>query len=109
MSDTVELDEGDFVYQPNLELFLVVTGETENTYKFAAHGWREIDKTRVDEYLSHKNAKMSNQDAVIENIENEGSDEVQESFELLLEMFNTYSERDFDEQFPHENFVMDDT
>jgi len=109
MPDQPDLKKGDFVYQSDLELFLVVTGETENSYKFAAHGWREIDKERIDEYLSHENAKLSKQEDIIELVENEGSDEIKEQFEKLLKLFNTYAEEDFEDGFPHENWTLKDT
>lgn len=109
MPDEPDLEEGDFVYQADLELFLVVTEETENSYKFAAHGWREIDKERVDEYLSHDNAKMNKQEDIIEVVENDGSDDVKEQFEKLLRMFNAYADHDLEDGFPHENWTLKDT
>lgn len=109
MPDEPDLSEGDFVYQSDLELFLVVTGETENTYQFAAHGWREIDKERIDEYLSHENAKLTGQDEIIELVEDKGDDEVKKQFEKLLKMFNAYADHDFEDGFPHENWTLSDT
>lgn len=109
MADEPELSEGDFVYQSDRELFLVVTGETENSYQFAVHGWREIGKERLDEYLSHENAKLTDQEEVIEYVDNEGSDEVKAQFENLLRMFNEYADSDYEEGFPHDNFTLSDT
>jgi hypothetical protein len=109
MSDEPDLSEGDFVYQSDLELFLVVTGETENSYQFAAHGWREIGKERLDEYLSHDSAKLSSQEDVIEYIENKGDPETKQQFETLLKMFNAYADHDFEEGFPNKNFTLEDT
>jgi len=36
-----DLTAGDFLYQSDQELFLVVVDETEDSYVFAAHGWRD--------------------------------------------------------------------
>lgn len=109
MADQPDLKSGDFVYQSDLELFLVVTGETETSYQFAAHGWREIDKERVDEYLSHESAKLSKQEDIIELVESEGDDETKKQFEKLLKLFNTYTDQDFEDGFPHENWTLTDT
>lgn len=104
-----ELSKGDFVYQSDLELFLVVIEETENSYKFAAHGWREIDKERLDEYLSHDNGKLHKQDDIIEYVENEAGPELKEQFDRMREMFMAYSDGDLEDGFPHENFTLEDT
>lgn len=104
----LELEEGDFVYQSDLELFLVVIGETENSYKFAAHGWREIDKNRVDEYLSHDNAKLHRADAVTDVVENDGSEEEQKHFDQLRAMFDVYADIDVADEGPHHDFDLKD-
>lgn len=109
MPDLPDLKKGDFVYQSDAELFLVVTGETENQYEFAAHGWRNIDKERLDEYLSHDNAKLNKQEDVIEHVEEKGDTETKEQFQKLLKMFNAYADSEFEDGFPHENFTLRDT
>jgi len=109
MPNEPDLSEGDFVYQSDLELFLVVTAENENSYEFAAHGWREIDKERLDEYISHDNAAVNKQEDIIEYVENEGDAELKEQFEKLLKMFNMYSDERFEDGFPHTNFTLEDT
>ena len=106
---TPDLSKGDFVYQNDLELFLVVIEETENSYKFAAHGWREIDKERLDEYLSHDNGKLHHQEDVIEYIENEADDDLREKFVELMEMFEAYGDIDLKDGVPHKNFTLEDT
>lgn len=104
----LDLETGDFVYQSDLELFLVVIGETENTYRFAAHGWREIDKERVDEYLSHDSAKLHPADDVSDVVENKGSDEEKEHFDQLRAMFDVYADLDLEEEGPHTEFDLKD-
>jgi len=104
----VDLEEGDFVYQSDLELFLVVIDETDNSYRFAAHGWREIDKNRVDEYLSHDNAKLHRADDVTDVVENNGSDEEKEHFNQLKTMFDVYDDIDLKEEGPHTEFDLTD-
>jgi hypothetical protein len=109
MSDKLELSKGDYVYQSDQELFLVMTGETENSYQFAVHGWREIGKDRLDEYISHENGKLYQQTDIEELVEEEGDDSEKESFVKMLEMFNAYSDADLDEEGPHTEFALEDT
>lgn len=109
MDTNSNLSEGDFVYQSDQELFLVVTGETDTSYKFAVHGWREIGKDRLDEYLSHDNGKLHKQDSVSEIVENEGDEDQQQNFEQMREMFAAYTDADLPEYGPHEEFALDDS
>jgi hypothetical protein len=109
MSDTPDLDPADFVYQSDQELFLVVTGETENSYQFAVHGWREIDKDRLDEYISHDNGKLFKEEDVVEVIEEDASDDQRRSFDQLQLLFDAYADRDFDEDGPHVDFSLEDS
>lgn len=104
-----ELSVGDFVYQSDQELFLVCIGEDDNTYKFAVHGWRNIDKERLDEYVSHDNGKLYKQDDITEVVENEGADSEQRHFEQMREMFETYAEVDLNEDGPHTDFALEDS
>lgn len=104
-----ELSTGDFVYQSDQELFLVVIGEDENSYQFAVHGWRNIDKERLEEYIDHDNGKLYKQEDVIETVEDEASDEQAKNFEILREMFSEYSDEDIDDDGPHVDFALDDS
>lgn len=105
-----DLDNGDFLYQEDNELFLVCIGESENSYKFAVHGWREIDKERLEQYLENpERSKLYEQGDIKEVVSNEGEDEQQESFKQMLEMFETYADVDIDEDGPHEDFALEDT
>lgn len=97
------------MYQSDQELFLVVIGETENTYQFAVHGWRNIDKKRLDEYVSHDNGKLYKKDDVTEMVESEADDEAKEHFEQMTAMFDAYSDLDIAEEGPHTDFALDDT
>jgi uncharacterized protein YnzC (UPF0291/DUF896 family) len=86
-----------------------VTSVNENTVNLSAHGWREIDKQRLDEYISHSSSKLNKQDDVIELVDNEGSDEEQESFEKLRQMFEVYADTDLEEEGPHKDFALQDS
>lgn len=108
MPDEPDLSDGDFVYQSDQELFLVVIGETENSYKFAVHGWRNIDKERLDEYISHENGKLYKQDDITDFVENEGEDEAKQHFQQMREMFSAYADADIDGEGPHTDFALED-
>lgn len=103
-----DLEEGDFVYQSDQELFLVVTDVGKETYHFAVHGWRSIDKERLDEYLDHQNGKLYKQGQVTDLIEDEADDETRENFEQLMELFSAYEDVDLEEEGPHTDFALED-
>lgn len=109
MSSTDNLSEGDFLYQSDQELFLVVTGETEHSYEFAVHGWREISKDRLDEYVSHESGKLYKQDDISEIVEKEADDEQKENFKTLQRLFQTYSRTELTDEGPHTEFKLDDS
>jgi len=46
-----DLEEGDCLFQPEREVFYVVTDVEEDSVNFAIHGWRSIGKERIGEYL----------------------------------------------------------
>lgn len=103
------MEEGDFVYQSEQELFLVVADESDESYTFAVHGWREIDKDRLEEYL--ENGDMLHRSEDVERVIEEGdSDVTKERFERLQEMlFDIYEESSLEDDGVHEEFVLDDT
>jgi len=103
-----DLSKGDFVYQSDQELFLVVTGVKENSYQFAAHGWREIDKGRLMEYLDGENGELYRQETVAEVVEEEKGENTQEKFNALRELFSAY-ENGLSDDGVHERFKMEDT
>lgn len=104
-----ELSAGDFLYQADQELFLVVMDERENSYLFAAHGWRSIDKNRVEEYTNNENGQLYTEDVVEEIIDEDASESVRQSYEQLTELFEMYEDMDVPEFGPQEDFAMDDT
>lgn len=109
MDSDIDLSEGDFVYQTDQELFLVVIGETENSYQFAVHGWRDIGKNRLDEYLSHDNGKLHKQDVVTDIVEEKGDEGQQKNFEQMREMFAAYTDIELEEDGPHTDFALEDS
>lgn len=109
MGNNLDLSVGDFVYQSDQELFLVVIGEADNSYQFAVHGWRDIDKNRLDEYISHESGKLYKQDAVTKHIAEEGDADMKESFEAVKEMFAEYNGLELTEGGPQEDFALDES
>ena len=106
----MDLSEGDFLYQADQELFLVVAEETEDTYKFAVHGWREIDKERLGEYIDNEHMSFHRGEQVEQIVEEDGSDEMRERFSQLRRMlFDTYAESNLKSNGPHNDFVLEDT
>lgn len=103
-----DLDIGDFVYQSDQELFLVCIGEDDDSYRFAVHGWRSIDKERLNEYIDHQNGKLYQQSEIDELVETEGDDETKQHYDELQELFDAYSEIAFAEDGPHTDFIMED-
>jgi hypothetical protein len=106
---SVELEAGDFVYQSNQELFLVVMEENDNSYVFAVHGWREIDKDRLDGYVEREDGRLFKQDDVDTVIDENADDDTTEHYERLREFFSQYSNADFPDSGPHTEFTLDDT
>jgi hypothetical protein len=109
MSDkqTLDLEPGDFLYQSDQELFLVVMEEREDSYLLAAHGWRNIDKDRLEEYLDVERSKLYEQSSIEKLIEKEADADEQESFEQLHQIFQQY-DSDMEDSGPHEDFALED-
>ena len=106
----MDLSEGDFLYQGEQELFLVVVDETDDTYRLAAHGWRDIDKKRLDEYVESEHMSIYKGEDVIREVKRDGDSEMEDRINQLQRMlFDTYSERTFTEEGPVEDFILDDT
>lgn len=111
------LEPGDFLYQSDSELFLVVVENNENNVKMAAHGWRTIDKGRLDEYISHENGKLYREKDVAEMISRKanarGEDVTKEDLEAKLEeikeIFDVYGDEEMDTDVPTEDFALEDT
>jgi hypothetical protein len=105
---SVELEAGDFVYQSNQELFLVVMDETDTSYLFAVHGWREIDKDRLDGYIEREDGRLFRKDDVDAVIDENADDDTAEHYNRLLELFSQYDELDFSDEGPHTEFALED-
>ena len=105
----MDLSEGDFLYQADQELFLVVTEETEKSYKFAVHGWREIGKERLDEYIEDEHMSLHRGEQVEQIVEEDGSDEMRKRFDQLRELlFETYADAELEDEGPHTDFILED-
>lgn len=109
MEDERELDlePGDFLYQADQELFLVVMREQEDSYLFSVHGWRDIDKNRVDEYVENDHSKLYGKDYIDDVIEEDAPEESEKNYERLLELFEQYA-KDFEDEGPHTDFALED-
>jgi len=104
-----DLSVGDFVYQADQELFLVVVDEYDDSYRFAVHGWRDIGKDRLDEYVSHTSGKLYSQEKIDSMVEEEAADDTRQTYETMKEMFRVYKEADLSDDGPHTEFLLDDT
>jgi hypothetical protein len=104
-----DLSPGDFLYQSDQELFLVVVEENDNSYKFAAHGWRDIDKDRLDEYIEDSRSKVHKSDEIESVIEEKGDDDDERHFNRLKQLFSVYEDVEFAEDGLHEEFALDET
>jgi|APHM01.1.fsa_nt_gi hypothetical protein len=104
----LSLEVGDFLYQSDQELFLVVTGVNDDSYEFAVHGWREIADYRLKEYLDGDKGELFRQEDVSDVVENEREPDVQRKFKLLTDLFSAY-EGGLDDEGPHTEFRLEDT
>jgi len=104
-----ELSPGDFLYQSDQELFLVVVEESDESFKFAVHGWRDIDKERIDGYIENSHSKVHRQNELEEFIENEGDTEVREQFNKLKQLFSVYEQADVPDEGPQEDWALEVT
>lgn len=104
----VELSPGDFLYQSDQELFLVLIEETEDSYVFAAHGWRDIDKERIDEYIEDTRSQLHEQDEVEELIDHKGSDKTKQKFNELKQLFAEYRNANIPSDGSHIDFALEE-
>ena len=104
----IDLSVGDYVYQSDQELFLVVTDVREDSYKFAVHGWREIADYRLDEYLEGDQGQLYKHEEVKSEIEQRDDPDVSRKFKKLTELFSVYRDGLSDDG-PHTKFTLDDT
>jgi hypothetical protein len=108
IDSSLDLEPGDFLYQSDSELFLVVIEERDNSYFMAAHGWREIDKERLGEYVDGENGRLHRSEEVEETLDEKGDDETIENYQRLLDLFEMYT-GDIEDSGPHEDFALEDT
>jgi len=103
------MEKGDFLYQSDQELFLVLIDESDHAYRFAIHGWREIDKKRLDYYLSDEGGSIYTSDEARRTVEKHGTDKQKRQFKELLEFFNEYAATEIDDDGVHTTYAYDDT
>lgn len=104
----MNLEPSDFLYQSDQELFLVMLEEGEDSYLFAAHGWRVIDKDRVDQYLEDSRSKVHHQDEIKQLLADSADDKTRMQFEKLQQLFDTYEDFDLSDDGPEKNFALED-
>lgn len=104
----IDLNVGDFLYQSDQELLLVVTGETDGSYTFAAHGWRKIDKERIEEYIEDSRSKVHRQSTVEDIIEEKGDEETKNNFDQLKQLFNVYKRAELPEDGVQSEFTLEE-
>lgn len=103
-----ELEEGDFIYQADQELFLVCIDENDDSYEFAVHGWRTIGKERLDRYMENDPTLQS--EAQVEEVVRQADDpQGSEKLGWLKGVFEQYQDADIEEESAHSDFALDDT
>lgn len=103
-----ELSAGDFLYQSDQELFLVVMDKTDDGYSFAVHGWREIGDDRVEEYINDNRSKLHRQNEIENLIDEEGDKDVEMKFNKLKQLFSVYEQADIPVEGPHRDFTLEE-
>lgn len=102
------LEPGDFFYQADGELFLVVISNNENDIEFAVHGWRTIGKDRLNDYLDAEKP-IIHTERQVESVVDEASDEeAEKKLDWLREIFEQYEDADLSDS-AHTDFSMEDT
>lgn len=103
------LEPGDFLYQADQELFLVCIENREDEVDFAVHGWRTIDKKRLEKYLDAEKPVIHTEE-MVQNVVDEADDEdAEEKLSWLKEIFAQYEAADIEESSAHSDFSLDDT
>jgi hypothetical protein len=103
-----DLSKGDFLYQSDQELFLVVIDDSDDSYMFAVHGWRDIDKERIDEYIEDSRSKVHRQDEIEDLISEKGDTDTKRQFNKLKQLFAVYENADIPENGPQEDFALEE-
>lgn len=107
----VDLSAGDVLYLSEQELFLVVIREEDDSYRFAVHGWRNIGKDRVDQYVRNNHLQpyseeLHHQREVERLVEDAEEGEAERQFNKLMQLFSVYEQADIPEHGPHVDFAM---
>lgn len=102
----MDLEQGDFLYQVDQELFLVVMDERDDSYLFSVHGWRDISKKRAHEYVEGAPGKLHDQDTFEQVVQEKGDENIAENYKKLKALFQEYAD-EYDEE-PGETFAMED-
>ena len=105
---SLDLSVGDYLYQSDQELFLVVTEIHEDSYEFAVHGWREIADYRLDEYINGEEGQVHTQEDVEQVVEEERDADTQRRFKHLIDLFKAYGDG-LSDNGPHKQFQLEDT
>lgn len=105
----VSLEPGDFLYQADQELFLVCIEDREDEIEFAVHGWRTIDKNRLESYLDADKQVVHTEEHVREVVEESDDDSAGEKLDWLTDIFEQYERVDIEEESAHSDFALDDT
>jgi hypothetical protein len=103
---THDLEPGDFLYQSDQELFLCVTNVTDDEVQFAVHGWRNIGKDRLDDYINDSRSRVYNEN--IEDALGDG-DETKTQLNQLKQLFSVYSNADLPDDGPNDEFAMEES
>jgi len=110
MGDIVEeLGPGEFLYQADQELFLVCIANREDEIEFAVHGWRTIDKERLDKYLDAEKPVVHTEDQVRDVIDAADDPNADEKLDWLKDIFEQYKVADIEQDSAHSDFALDDT
>lgn len=104
----VELAPGDFLYQADQELFLVCIENRDDEVEFAVHGWRTIDKERLDSYLDTEKPVLHTEEQVEQVIDEADDDSAEEKLGWLRSVFEKYEEADISDDSSHEEFALED-
>lgn len=111
-----DLEPGDFLYQANQELFLVCISSNESEVEFAVHGWRSIDKDRLNHYLDPEedfwgdfDDEIHTEEQVQKVIDQADDPNAQEKLDWLKEIFAQYADTDISQESAHSDFSLDDT
>ena len=102
----LDIEQGDFLYQVDQELFLVAMEEREDSYLFSVHGRRDISKGRAFDYVEGGPGKLHDQDTFETVVEQKGDENIAEKYEQLKELFQQYAKNSDSE--PGDTFAMED-